>query len=149
MTDIFWKELNVAVPEKEKPKENLPAVQKEEIPKDEEKEADFDLARETMRDMITKGNDALDELIHLAKQDQSPRMFEVVATLIKTISDSAKDLQGFHEKKAKIDGGAFAKKDPRKSEVEFAPAIQVDKAVFVGRNVELIDQIKAEKKKPE
>lgn len=135
MSDSFWKELNVGNPPK--PNTSLSVINNNET-FDSQKEEDLSLSRDTIRDLITKGTDVLEDLIYVAKNEQSPRMYEVVSQLIKTISESAKDLQDFHEKKNKTTNN-------RKSDADIPNPIQVDKAVFVGRNVELIEELKKQK----
>jgi len=57
-----------------------------------QKEDDFQLARDTMRKLLMKSEDTLDEMITIAKNSEHPRSFEVAGQLIKTVSDVAKDL---------------------------------------------------------
>jgi len=57
-----------------------------------DKQDDYQLARSTLRKLIVKGEDTLDEMINLAKNSEHPRTYEVAGQLIKTMSDVAKDL---------------------------------------------------------
>jgi len=57
-----------------------------------DREDDYQLARNTLRKLIMKGEDTLDEMINLAKNSEHPRTYEVAGQLIKTMSDVAKDL---------------------------------------------------------
>ena len=59
---------------------------------------DFEFARTNIYDVIVKGQDALDELINLAKQQQAARGFEVVSTLINTLVTANKELLDIHKK---------------------------------------------------
>ena len=43
----------------------------------EEKETDFRYARENMYHIIERGRDAMEELLEIAKAEESPRAFEV------------------------------------------------------------------------
>lgn len=83
----------------EEQKEPDPA--QEEINNDAEQ--DFELARKNLQELARKGNKALDELILLAKNSEHPRAYEVVATLIKTLADTNKDLLDTRKKKLDID----------------------------------------------
>lgn len=65
--------------------------------KELDKEDDYQLARETMRRLLIKGNDTLDEISHLAKNSEHPRTYEVTGQMIKTLSDVAKDLIGLQK----------------------------------------------------
>lgn len=57
-----------------------------------DKQDDYQLARNTLRNLIYKGESTLDEMINLAKNSEHPRTYEVAGQLIKTMSDVAKDL---------------------------------------------------------
>lgn len=59
---------------------------------------DFEFARTNMYDAIVKGQDALDELVGIAKQNQQARTFEVVSTLINTLVSANKELVDLHKK---------------------------------------------------
>jgi len=63
-----------------------------------DKEDDYQLARATLRKLIVKGEDTLDEMINLAKNSEHPRTYEVAGQLIKTMSDVAKDLLELQKK---------------------------------------------------
>jgi len=60
--------------------------------REDDKDDDYQLARQTLRKLIIKGEDTLDEMINLAKNSEHPRTYEVAGQLIKTMSDVAKDL---------------------------------------------------------
>lgn len=62
-----------------------------------DKEDDYTLARQTMRKLLIKGEDTLDELINLAKNSEHPRTYEVTGQLMKTLSDVSKDLLGLQK----------------------------------------------------
>ena len=53
---------------------------------------DYQYARGNMLNILEKGNEALDGMLDVAGQSQHPRAYEVVATLIKTLADTNKDL---------------------------------------------------------
>lgn len=91
-------DMNPLVVEEEKKEELVPV----EEPKDQSEE-DFELARRNLQELAKKGNKALDELILLAKNSEHPRAYEVVATLIKTLADTNKDLLDTRKKKLDID----------------------------------------------
>jgi hypothetical protein len=48
---------------------------------------------------MDKGEMALDEIMSVASQSQQPRAYEVVATMVKTLSDSGKDLLELSKRK--------------------------------------------------
>ena len=71
---------------------NIEPVKKQEVAPVEiqpqnDTQTDYDLSRQTIRNLVRKGEEALDELLFVAKQSESPRAYEVVAGMIKNISD--------------------------------------------------------------
>ena len=63
-------------------------------------ERDLEYSRENLYHLIERGRDALDGILDLANQSQSPRAYEVAGQLIKTVSDTNRDLIDL-QKKAK------------------------------------------------
>lgn len=51
-------------------------------------EQDLEYARGNYLELIEKGRESLEDLMEIARQSQHPRAFEVIATLIKTITDT-------------------------------------------------------------
>lgn len=120
------------------PKQELIVQSKppDELPEDTK--ADYDLSRNTFRGLIKQGNDAIENMTELAKQSESPRAYEVLATLMKTVADTTKDLYDL-QKKTKDLRGLNDKKAPDQT------SVNVEKAVFVGSPTDLLKQIKEEK----
>jgi hypothetical protein len=94
-------------------------------------EDDAEFARQNIRELITKGNVAMDNLLHVAKESEHPRAYEVAAGLIKNLSDLNKDLLEVQKRKRDLTG-----------ESQNAKNINVDKAVFVGSTTELVKFLK-------
>ena len=65
---------------------------------DETVDNDFKYARENLYNIIERGSDALNTLVDVANQSQHPRAFEVVGQLVKTLSDTNKDLLELQKK---------------------------------------------------
>jgi hypothetical protein len=127
--------------------QNLPVVEQENLPAVETKfgtparleqdlDQDYEESRNTLRELVKKGNDAIDHLLSIATETEHPRAFEVVATLIKNTAEAnekllatqkaMRDLKGMS---AKNDGGG----------------VTVDKAIFVGSTSELSKLLKNNK----
>jgi hypothetical protein len=68
------------------------------------KDDDFDLARNTLRNLINKNDDVMSELINIAKNSEHPRAFEVVGKLVEAQTNIAKELVGLHKTKTDIEG---------------------------------------------
>lgn len=97
-------------------------------------ESDYKYARENLYNAIERGTDALDELVELAKQSQSPRAFEIVGQMIKTLTDANKDLLEVQKKV----------KDLKQEEQRKGPN-NVTNALFVGNTAELQKMLKGTK----
>ena len=92
-------------------------------------EDDAQHARETLRNLIDKGNEAIDGILHIAKNSDHPRAYEVAGQLIKTVSDTAKDLLEVQKRKKELE-----KTDK--------PKIQTQNNLFVGSTHELLKAMK-------
>jgi len=90
-----------------KPAENLPVpaeVAEPQLPTVAEKNADenlkdIELAKKNIENIIQLGDDSVKEMVEIAKQSESPRAFEVVSTLMKTLLDANKDYVEMSTKK--------------------------------------------------
>lgn len=98
-------------------------------------EDDAEFARQNLRDLIEKGNDAADHIISVAKQSDHPRAFEVVAGMLKNLSDMNKDLLEIQKRK----------QDLQPKITNNTQNLTIDKAVFVGSTAELLKQLKENK----
>ena len=77
---------------------NLPSIPENlNATKAMDQEDDYQLARQTMRKLLLKGEDTLEELISLSKDSEHPRSYEVTGQFIKTLSDVSKDLLGLQK----------------------------------------------------
>jgi len=59
---------------------------------DDDIEADYKYARENLRSIIDSAQASIDDLSSIASTSESPRAYEVLSTLMKTIVDANKDL---------------------------------------------------------
>lgn len=98
-------------------------------------EDDAEYARQNIRDLIDKGSIAIDNLLHVAKDSQHPRAYEVAANMLKNLTDMNKDLMEIQKRK----------KELSPVETQNAKNINVDKAVFVGSTAELVKFLKSNK----
>jgi hypothetical protein len=69
---------------------------------DNDVKTDHEFARGNMYSLLQQGNNALNYAIDLAKQTDSPRGFEVVATMMKSLADMNIQLMDLHDKKLKL-----------------------------------------------
>lgn len=66
---------------------------------------DYMTVRKNLREIIMTGADAIDSVLTVAKESDSPRAYEVVAQLIKAVADVNKDLLEIHKKVKEIQDG--------------------------------------------
>ena len=77
----------------------LPAV----IGVESKLDKDYEYARTNFYNVIESGTEALEEMLQVAKASEHPRAYEVVATIMKTLIDSNKELVAMSSKKVKED----------------------------------------------
>ena len=118
-------------PIKEEKIETLPVVIDDAV---NQVDADAEFARSNMRTLITNGNDALEKLAYVADQSESPRAYEVLATMMKNLAEMNKDLLELQKRKREL-----------APQSESAKGVNIDKAVFVGSTTELLKMIKSNK----
>lgn len=66
-------------------------------------ENDYEFARKNIRSILERGSAALDKIIEIADLSQHPRSYEVVSDMIKSLSETNKDLLELSEKKARTE----------------------------------------------
>ena len=115
--------------------EPIPVTATEVVEVKDTVEDDAEFARQNLRDLIEKGNDAADHIISVAKQSDHPRAFEVVAGMLKNLADMNKDLLEVQKRK----------QDLQPKVTNNTQNLTIDKAVFVGSTAELLKQLKENK----
>lgn len=90
---------------------------------------DYKYARENLYGLIENGSNALNSLVEIAQASEHPRAFEVVGSLIKTLSDANKDLIEISQKVKKI------KEETKSTTVN-------NNSLFVGSTAELQQLLK-------
>ena len=96
--------------------------------------ADADFARENIRELVVQGNQAVNELMLIARDGQHPRAFEVLSGLMKNLADMNKDLLEIQKRKKDLAPKAESQNN-----------LNIDKAVFVGSTAELVKMLKTQK----
>jgi hypothetical protein len=104
----------------------------QDIVKDSKLDNDFEYARGNLYQVIENGSNALSDLLQVAQQSQHPRAFEVVATLVRTLSDANIALMDLSKKKQNIETTANGGKNPS----------TVNNTLFVGSTGDLQKLIK-------
>ena len=104
------------------------------LPKTDGKDDDIDYnyARENYYNLIERNQDAVEEMLEIAKQSEHPRAFEVVGQLIKSGLDANKELMALHKTKKELS-------------IEKGPTQVTNQAVFVGSTAELQKLLKVKR----
>ena len=102
--------------------------------KDIKPQDDFEFARQNLRNILEKGTIALDKMLEVADMSQHPRSYEVVSTLINSLSASNKDLLELSEKKKRIEKAETAKDNQT-----------VNNNLFIGSTNDLLKMLKQDK----
>ena len=95
---------------------------------------DYDYTRGNLYSLIEKGQEALNGVLELAQESDSPRAYEVVGQMIKSVGDTTDKLVDLQKKVKELD------------EVQQTGPTNVTNALFVGSTAELSKLIKAQKK---
>ena len=119
--------------------EIIPAPQKS--MKDFHLERDYDYVRGNLKDIVEKGTVAIDGILSVASEGDSPRAYEVVSQLIKSVSEANKDLISLHKSIKEI------KKED--SSVHGNTKNVTNNSIFVGSTKALQDLVKNQRKQLE
>ena len=64
---------------------------------------DYAEVRDNLKNIIGTGLNAIDGILSVASEGESPRAYEVVSQLIKSVTDANKDLIGLHKQMQDLD----------------------------------------------
>ena len=114
----------------------MPMVKIETLPLTDESIAkdlkhDYETVRKNLRELVDAGKNALDGVMAVAQEGDSPRAYEVVAQMIKTLSETNRDLLDLHDKIKGI----------RKTENNTTNNHTTNNAIYVGSTRDLQDII--------
>ena len=90
----------------------------------------YQQSRENLQGIIDQGQEAMQEILEIAKAGQHPRAFEVYSGLLKNMVDANKELLNIQKQMRDMD---------KKKEVNNT---NIDKAIFVGSTNELAKFLK-------
>jgi hypothetical protein len=123
LSDIFD-----VTPIEEVKKEKLPTVSaKYNKPDIESDLADaYQQSRENLQGIIDQGQEAMHEILEIAKAGQHPRAFEVYGGILKNMVDANKELLSIQKQMREMDN---TKKETNNT--------KIDKAIFVGSTADL------------
>lgn len=105
-------------------------IQRQEVVAADHIEDDYDFARKNLKDLIYRGTQALDNIMDVADQSESPRAYEVVSNLFGQLTDANKKLLELAAQRKKLQD---VKSDEPKT---------VNNNLFVGSSTDLLKMIK-------
>ena len=94
--------------------------------REEDTQIDYEQSRKNFYELIEKGKKALDGAIDIASETDQPRAYEVVAQLLKNVTDTNRELIE-HQKRME---------DLKSNERKFVNT-NINNALFVGSNADL------------
>ena len=106
-----------------------PSAQSEQIVKD------YEYTRGNLYSLIEKGQEAVDGILELSQQTDSPRAFEVAGNLIKNVADATDKLIDLQKKMQELEEGPQGK----------AAQNVTNNTMFVGSTAELAKFLKQQK----
>lgn len=111
-------------------------------------EQDIEVARESLKNSLAKGKDALEGVLVLAKGSEDAKAYTAVAAIMKAISDTNKELVTVHKTKKEIMTPGLDNLLANDGSQEALPAPQAQKVtnVFVGTTADLLKMAKAQNK---
>lgn len=119
----------------------LPAVDMSEEDKEalhtKQQEEDLQYARSMLKQAEAFNAEAIEGILHIARNSDQPRAYEVAGGLIKNLQDNAKDMLDVHEKQKRITA------DDNKAKGN----IKTQNNMFVGSTKELLQALKGEQAK--
>ena len=119
----------------------LPSVEMSEIDletlHEKQQEEDLQYARSILKQAEAYNAEAIEGILHIARNSDQPRAYEVAGGLIKNLQDTAKDMLEVQEKHKRIvDDGTKSKGN-----------IKTQNNMFVGSTKELLQALKGEQAK--
>ena len=105
-------------------------LHKEDTPKKNEVEKDYEYSRANLYSIIEKGQEAINGIMEVAGESASPRAYEVAGQLIKSVADTTDKLMDLQKKVKDVNEDA-----PKTNNV-------TNNALFVGSTSELSKMLK-------
>jgi hypothetical protein len=94
-----------------------------------DKELDYETVRSNLKELIDVGRDAVDGIIKVATEGDSPRAYEVASQMIKMVAETNKDLMDLHKTIKEI------------NKEEMTVTNTTNQSIYVGSTSELQDLI--------
>ena len=105
----------------------------------ESRRKDYKFARKNLKNAMDIGNEALEDLIEIAKSSQQPRAYEVIATLVKNVSDASDKLMDVNKKLHEIE--IIAEPEKNLKNMDKLELNQQNNTYYVGSTADLLSLI--------
>ncbi len=100
---------------------------------------DYKYARKNLKNAVKIGNEALEDLLEIAKSSQQPRAYEVIATLVKNVSDASDKLMDVNKKLHEIE--IIAEPEKNLKNMDKLELNQQNNTYYVGSTADLQELI--------
>lgn len=108
---------------------------------------DYKYTRETLKELIAEGRKAIKEAVEVAKDHGSPRGYEVLAGMIKQVSEVSREFYELQEVTQKIKERKYDNNRPAIGS-DGGPTninpVNIDKAIFVGSTDQLLEVVRSQ-----
>ena len=101
-----------------------------------QQEEDFQYARQILKQAEAYNDEAIQGILHIARNSDQPRAYEVAGVLIKNLKDTAKDMIDVQERQKRVTADDPAVKG----------SVKTQNNLFVGSTKELLSALKADAK---
>lgn len=108
------------------------------VPEDNSVDSDAEAVRDTLYNLLKKGEEAFEDLKRIAVAEESPRSFEVLNSMLGQLSDIAVKLMDVHEKKNRIKKASASDSETK----AINNGTVNNNTVFVGTTADLQQMIK-------
>jgi endonuclease III-like uncharacterized protein len=126
ISDVF--DVEYEVKESKAIEKSKPIVVSEDRSEERHIKEDYRIARENMQELIGIGKEAIDGILKVAYEGDSPRAYEVASQMIKNIAEINQDLVSIHKQMKEIN----------KEEINIS---QTNNSIYVGSTTDLQDLI--------
>jgi hypothetical protein len=120
---------SLGIPFVSEEKKEKPIVKIEGQEPKEQLDRDFVEVRKNLKHLVSTGEEAIEGILKVAQEGDSPRAYEVAATLIKTVSEINKDIIDIHHKMKQIEKPNIVEKNT------------TNNSIYVGSTSDLQDLI--------
>lgn len=118
--------LGIPFVSEEKKENNIVQVKTDES---KQLEVDFQQVRKNLKNLVSTGEEAIEGILKVAQEGDSPRAYEVAATMLKTVSEINKDIIDIHHKMKQIEKPNIVEKNT------------TNNSIYVGSTSDLQDLI--------